>query len=79
MGVAAYNRGSQAIREQFDREAQERLAMAPREAADNECQRCFGKLSLRLDRGCTWSVKLRKWVDACSTCRRIIENENMGR
>lgn len=79
MGIAAYNRGSRAIREQFDRELRERREVTRRVAARNQCERCFGKLGVRQDRGCAWSNRLSKWVDACHECKREILDENAKR
>ena len=79
MGIAAYNRTSRAIREQFDQEIRERREVIQRVATRHQCERCFGKLGVRLDRGCTWSNRLSKWINACMDCRRKILNENAGR
>lgn len=77
MGIAAYNRGSRAIRESIDREIRERSVVRPaRKAARYECERCFGKLGVRLDRGCVWSNRLSKWVNACNVCKSMIRDEN---
>jgi hypothetical protein len=77
VGIAAYNRGSRAIREAIDREIRERRVVKPaRVAARGECEWCFGSLGIRLDRGCAWRVKTSKWVDACDSCKRIILREN---
>ena len=81
MGIAAYNRGSKAISEQITRELQARKIV--RIAARDECERCFEKLwkhgpRSTEERGCVWSNRLNKWVDACSVCKDIIRRENFN-
>ena len=71
MGVAAYNRGSRRIREDIDREIMARRILKPdRKAEQGECERCFGPLGVRLDRGCTWNKIKSKWMDVCFSCKR---------
>lgn len=75
MGIAAYNRGSRAIREQIDREIAARRIVKPKTEGLNlrfRCERCAGPLGVRLDRGCAWDRLNKRWIDACWSCRQAI-------
>jgi hypothetical protein len=76
MGIAAYNRGSKVIREAIDRELREQQVITRPVANRHHCERCGGKLGVRLDRGCTWSNRLVAWVNACRECKLDILREN---
>lgn len=76
MGIAAYNRGNKVIRQQIDDEIVSRRIVIRRVASRHECEMCFAKLGVRLERGCVWSNRAFKWIDACDVCKNIIQREN---
>jgi hypothetical protein len=77
MSIAAYNRGSNAMREQFDRESESAkyanvVAVGPWVREPHLCQRCRRPIGVRLDRGCAWDRLNKRWIDACYSCKRAI-------
>jgi hypothetical protein len=80
MGIAAYNRGTRAIRIQIDRELEDKRIriVHPKEIDHGKCELCGGRIGVQPihSRGDIWSIRLKNWLSACSSCRQAIQYQN---